>query len=106
MRYLLLAIFVMSFISIQGVCMGEHAHDHSEIHQMEASAHNSDHTGHSESEEHRWVVHCSSCSYVLIRTEDNTLVSGTHLASEQAWFFKSQLYKDPSLSLPLRPPQV
>lgn len=85
--------------------MGEHAHAHSEDHQLELDAHSADHTGHSESEEHHCVVHCSSCSHVLIGTDNNMLVSGYRLNSNQILFFKSQLYQDPTLSLPVRPPK-
>lgn len=105
MQCLFLAVCVMSFISIQGICIGEHAHAHSEEHQLEVDAHSTDHTGHSDSEEQHCVVHCSSCSHVLIRTDNDSLVSGSHLASEQALRFKSQLYQDPTLSFPIRPPK-
>ena len=85
--------------------MGDHAHDHSEVHQQEFGGQEADHSEHSDSEEHHCIVHCSSCTHVLIKIDSNVTVSGIYIVSNQPLLFNRQLYQDPTLSLPIRPPK-
>ena len=108
LNWLILFTFLVSAIPAQRV----HAYDHHTDHVHQFKTHqcshdhvkHEDHDEHSSSEERHCNIHCSSCCYIFIKRD---FPKGEFLripTSNKVSALKKQLYRNPYLSLPFRPP--